>query len=336
VRIKIELFQQKIQGKMQNLVLNDSSLSEWPDVAGKTFYKINVRGNKLTQIPRLDCHVLKIDARKNMITVLPDVWPPTIEVLDLGFNYIHESAFLDMVFPPALKELWLNSNLLFHFPANLPSSLEFLSIENNRILEIFADQIPKQIEIFFCSACGIKILPPLNQFERLTKLDLGYNNLTEIPEMPPNLLELYLNNNQLINFPSSLPPKLHHIDLARNKLRNLKTIIQSSLTVINLSYNQIDDVSIALNMNSQLCSINLSHNWLTKEPIILQRDIRRRFVINVNRNWLDQAVAWNQLLVARRFQTIMWIKFCRIIARTQRIKEELLATAMHPSRWGNF
>ena len=320
---------------MQNLVLNDSSLVDMPDVTGKTFYKINVRGNKLTQLPHLDCHVLKIDARKNMITVLPDAWPPTIETLDLGFNYIHESAFLDMVFPPTLKELWLNSNLLFHFPANLPSYLEFLSIENNQILEIPADQIPKQIEIFFCSACGIKSMPPLNQFERLTKLDLGYNNLTEVPPLPPNLLELYLNHNQLTEFPA-LPPKVHHIDIARNKLRSLKTIIQSSLTVVNASYNQINDVLITLNMNSQLCSINLSHNWLTKEPIILQRDIRRRFIINVNRNWLNEAVEWNQVLVARRFQTNMWIKFCRCIARTQRFREELLATAMHPNRWGNF
>jgi Leucine-rich repeat (LRR) protein len=163
---------------------------------------------------------------------------------------------------------------------------------------------------------------------------LSYNNLTTITDLPPNLEELYLNNNQLTEFPS-LPSKIHHIDIAKNKLVTFPPVIQASITVINVSHNQITEVNTTLARNSILCSINLSNNWITKEPLINQ-SIARHFFLNLNRNFIGDEIEWNQMLVARRFQTIMWIKFCRIIARTQRIKQELLATAMHPDRLGNF
>jgi Leucine-rich repeat (LRR) protein len=319
---------------MQNLVLNDSSLTEFPLIpAGKTFYKINIRENKITAIPQLNCHVLKIDARKNLITVIPDDWPPSLEVLDLGYNYIHESAFLDIVLPP-LKELWINNNLLFHFPARLPESLEFLAIDNNQILEIPADMIPKNLQTLYSSSCGLRSIPTLSDFHKLKRLDLGYNNLTMITDLPPNLEELYLNHNHLTEFPV-LPLKIHHVDVSKNKLRAFPSLIQASLTVVNASFNQITEVNTTLARNSVICSINLSYNWITKEPIIYQSE-PRRFVLNINQNFVGDEFEWNQVLVARRFQTIMLLKFCRIIARTQRFKEELLEVAMHPDRLGNF
>ena len=319
---------------MQNLVLNDSSLTEFPPIpAGKTFYKINIRENKITEIPQLNCHVLKIDARKNLITVIPDDWPPSLEVLDLGYNYIHESAFLDINLP-SLKELWINNNLLYHFPARLPESLQFLAIDHNQILEIPADLLPKNIETLYSSSCGLRCLPTLSDFHKLKRLDLGYNNLTKITDLPPNLEELYLNHNQLTKFPV-LTPKVHHVDVSKNKLRAFPPLIQASLTVINASFNQITEVNTTLARNSVICSINLSYNWITKEPIIYQSE-PRRFVLNINQNFVGDEFEWNQVLVARRFQTIMLLKFCRIIARTQRFKEELFAAAMHPDRLGNF
>jgi Leucine-rich repeat (LRR) protein len=319
---------------MQNLVLNDSSLTEFPEIpAGRTFYKINIRENKIIEIPPLNCHVLKIDARKNLITVIPDDWPPMLEVLDLGYNFLHEVAFLDINLPP-LKELWLNNNLLFKFPIRLPDSLEFLSIDHNQIQKIPADLLPKNLEILFASNCGLKYTPSLTDFHKLKRLDLSYNNLTNITDLPPNLEELYLNNNQLTEFPS-LPSKVHHVDIAKNKLSKFPSFIQASLTVINLSHNQITEVNTTLARNSIICSINLLNNWITKEPIIEQSE-PRHFFVNLNKNFLDNEFEWNQILVARRFQTIMWIKFCRIIARTQRIKQELLEVAMHPDRLGNF
>ena len=320
--------------KMQNLVLNDSSLTEFPVVpAGKTFYKINIRENKIIEIPQLNCHVLKIDARKNLITVIPDEWPPMLEVLDLGYNFIHEVAFLDINLPP-LKELWLNNNLLFNFPIRLPDSIEFLAIDHNQILKIPADLLPKNLETLYASFCGLKYMPSLTHFSKIKRLDLSYNNLTKIIDLPPNLEELYLNHNQLTEFPA-LPPKVHHVDIAKNKLSSFPPAIQASLTVINASYNQITEVNTTLARNSIICSINLSNNWITKEPIIDQSE-PRRFILNVNQNFLGNEFEWNQVLVARRFQTIMWIKFCRIIARTQRIKQELLEVSMHPNRLGNF
>jgi Leucine-rich repeat (LRR) protein len=319
---------------MQNLVLNDSSLTEFPQIpAGKTFYKINIRENKITAIPQLNCHVLKIDARKNLITVIPDDWPQMLEVLDLGYNYLHESAFLDINLPP-LKELWLNNNLLYHFPIRLPESLQFLAIDHNQILKIPANMLPKNLETLFSASCGLKYMPSLTDFHKLKRLDLSYNNLTKITDLPPNLEELYLNHNQLTEFPT-LPPKVHHVDVARNKLTAFPSFIQSSLTVINASFNQITELNTTPARNSVICSINLSYNWITKEPIINQSE-PRRFVLNLNQNFLGDEFEWNQVLVARRFQTKMWIKFCRTIARTQRIKQELLEVAMHPDRLGNF
>jgi Leucine-rich repeat (LRR) protein len=319
---------------MQNLVLNDTCLTEFPPIpAGKTFYKINIRENKITAIPQLNCHVLKIDARKNLITIIPDDWPQMLEVLDLGYNYLHETAFLDINLSP-LKELWLNNNLLFNFPIRLPDSLEFLAIDNNQILQIPADLLPRNLETLYASFCGLKYLPPLNNFNKIKRLDLGDNNLTKITDLPPNLEELYLNHNQLTEFPT-LPPKVHHVDISKNKLVTFPSFIQPSLTVINASFNQITEVNTTLARNSVICSINLSYNWITKEPIIDQFE-PRRFVLNLNQNFLGDEFEWNQVIVARRFQTKMWIKFCRIIARTQRIKHELLEVAMHPNRLGNF
>jgi Leucine-rich repeat (LRR) protein len=67
--------------------------------------------------------------------------------------------------------------------------------------------------------CKLSALPSLVGFEQLERLDVGDNELTELPPLPSSLRELYVYDNRLSRLPA-LPP-LSVLDVNRNRLERL-------------------------------------------------------------------------------------------------------------------
>uniref|UniRef100_UPI00398EC31C toll-like receptor 8 n=1 Tax=Pristiophorus japonicus TaxID=55135 RepID=UPI00398EC31C len=124
---------------------------------------------------------------------------------------IAEGSFASLI---KLQKLYLDGNYLYKIPKRLPSSLQLLSLNENKILNITKENLPNlsNIETFYLSQncyhhnpCNVPIHIEDGAFssgKKLKALTLGLNNLTSVPRnLPQNLSSLCLRGNriQIIN-----------------------------------------------------------------------------------------------------------------------------------------
>lgn len=146
----------------------------------------------------------------------------------------------------------------------LPDSLKELNCANQKnsgtrlIVEDYYDYLPKNLEIFNCSNCGLYKLPSFPQSNSLKVLNFTNNRISRfLTTILPKLIELHCSNNRLtllnaINLPSlqilnclnneievlaNLPESLTHLVVSNNRLAYLPTVLPPSLTVLICSYN---------------------------------------------------------------------------------------------------
>lgn len=68
-----------------------------------------------------------------------------------------------------------------------------------------------------------RIPPAVIDYDHLYRLDVGANQLTELPAIPMSLRELFVDDNQLLRLPS-LPP-LRVLDANRNRLIAIPALV---------------------------------------------------------------------------------------------------------------
>ena len=133
-----------------------------------------------------------------------------------------------------------------------------------------------------CSSSDISNLDGIQHFENLTDLNCGYNQLTQLPELPPNLITL--NTSHCINLSTieSLPNALEFIDCSYNQITvlpdlpsNLKQLycgvnalnslpnLPYNLTHIDCSFNNLTSLPY---LPENLAHINCSYNQITSLP----------------------------------------------------------------------
>ncbi|WP_134795474.1 T3SS effector E3 ubiquitin-protein ligase IpaH9.8 [Shigella boydii] len=102
---------------------------------------------------------------------------------------------------------------------------------------------------------------PDNLPAQITLLNVSYNQLTNLPELPVTLKKLYSASNKLSELPV-LPPALESLQVQHNELENLPALPDSLLTM-NISYNEI--VSLP-SLPQALKNLRAIRNFLTELP----------------------------------------------------------------------
>lgn len=84
--------------------------------------------------------------------------------------------------------------------------------------------------------CGLTALPrAIGSLAQLERLDVGDNQLTELPALPASLRELYIYDNQLARLPAL--PRLAVLDANRNRLAELPSL--TGIDFVYLAANQL-------------------------------------------------------------------------------------------------
>ena len=141
--------------------------------------------------------------------------------------------------------------------------------------------IPPHTWYLYLQSNGIEVLPE-DAFRNATQLkwlNLNRNKLTNegIQEGAlralPNLVHLYMEDNQLTSVPSPLPPKLEQLRLSRNRISKIPVGVfadMDSLTLLDLQGNKLQDdavTEVSLKGLSNLVQINLAKNQLGNMPL---------------------------------------------------------------------
>ncbi|KAJ7994445.1 hypothetical protein DPEC_G00249340 [Dallia pectoralis] len=224
---------------------------------------------KLTNFPALSIPELKsLSLEGNDITTLPMGafnGIPNLEWINLGKNKlttagIDPQAFKGLKF---LSRLYLDNNFLELVPTDLPTTLQELKINENKIRGIDENSFEGLNDLLTLELEG-NVLSEGNidprAFSRLSQLSylrLGRNHFRTVPQgLPQSLLEVYLENNLIEEISDSV----------FNQTINLNQI--------SLRHNRLDESRIAplawINLMN-LESIDLSHNRLYLVPSYLPR-----------------------------------------------------------------
>ena len=320
---------------MQTFFLGNCSLSFQPDLANHTARELYLNTNRLTTIfDQALPHGLEVlHAEENRIHSdgIPIIWPDTIKEIYLQKNHIQETDGIH--WPQSLVILNLSCNPLLYFPSILPDTIEKINLDYTLIRKI--ENIPTHLKELRINESKLRRLPhvlpndleileakynslsykslPSSWGTSLRYLNLTYNRLTQIPTNLPDTLEhLVLSQNQITGVPAHLPPNLKTLILAKNRIRKVATSYRiNRIQLVILTDNQITE-TIERTQNHWAITIDEIDNWNHEDHHTAARTIQK---------------AWNKM----KFRTGIFT-----IIKTQRLREELLATAMHPTRAGLF
>lgn len=261
-----------------------------------TFWLINSKFKSLTKIEDdnnlINLKISPLDyGSMPSSTVLLKNLPVNLKILSLSHVVITSSSLLHP-FPTKLQELKLSLvrdltsghfiyelvrhnistlttlclDTLYSINGNYYQKLDQLIVENcHRFKEIFP--LPNS-QIFLNLKFGLRHLTlnpgdPMLFPHSLTKLSVINCNLTQVPNLPPNLIEVYLSHN-LIDWTQydrvSFPKHLKRLELKNTGLKSLKVLnLPSSLSTLALEVNRIESID-NVRFPDLLCSLGLGSN----------------------------------------------------------------------------
>uniref|UniRef100_A0AAY5EUE5 Fibronectin type-III domain-containing protein n=1 Tax=Electrophorus electricus TaxID=8005 RepID=A0AAY5EUE5_ELEEL len=231
--------------------LYDNELDDFPTHLPPSLRELHLQDNNIRTLPRAALARL-----------------PLLEKLHMDDNSISTVSIEEKAFAnnPRLRLLFLSRNHLSSIPSGLPSSLEELRLDDNRISTIPTHAFRGLASLRRLFLDGNLLAnqriadDTFSRLSNLTELSLVRNSLQSPPLNLPSthLLRLYLQDNAMVHMPrSSLEGmrRLQKLDLSGNNLTTLPRGL----------FRDLDSISqLLLRGNPWYCGCNLRwlHDWL--------------------------------------------------------------------------
>ncbi|OCT85588.1 hypothetical protein XELAEV_18023759mg [Xenopus laevis] len=250
----------RFPGSRQSAVIHHPPLPSGCFISETT---VSCSNAKLKQIPAIsDPDVKSIELTDNAITAIPKEafnGMPNLERIDLTRNSLTSNGIDSQAFKSLkkLNRLYLDGNLLNHMLTELPSSLEELKLNDNKLeglkrhsMEDLTNLITLEMEGNQLSEGNVSPLA-FKPLKHLAYLRLGKNKFRTIPQgLPVSIEELHLESNEIeeiVETSFNHTKNLHTVVLRHNKLEEsridpLTWIFHKNLESIDLSYNKLYQV----------------------------------------------------------------------------------------------
>jgi len=266
---------------------------------------------------------------------LPDWWPNTLEELFLTNNCItnHDDEFL---WPDHLKVLCLSKNPLQSIPGDLPNTLEKLFVDRTEITR--TGRLPPNLKVFSAKDARLRHLPK-ELPATLEKLYLQRNFLcSQLPrDWGLNLQILNLEKNKLRRFPKNLPDSLRVLQLSYNEITSIPDKLPENLVFLSICDNKVRTVGLTKRTHPIQCVYLKNNQLITKlgeEQV--KKDIQWALSILEDENWTTAEYILSAKVIQKQYKLFRLKKILRTWKKQAQIREELLATSMHPSRAGQY
>lgn len=231
--------------------LYDNELDDFPTHLPPSLRELHLQDNNIRTLPRAALARL-----------------PLLEKLHMDDNSISTVSIEDKAFTnnPRLRLLFLSRNHLSSIPSGLPSSLEELRLDDNRISTIPTHAFRGLTSLRRLFLDGNLLAnqriadDTFSRLSNLTELSLVRNSLQSPPLNLPSthLLRLYLQDNAMIHMPRGSLDGMHRLQKLDLSGNNLTTIPRGL-------FRDLDSISqLLLRGNPWYCGCNLRwlHDWL--------------------------------------------------------------------------
>jgi Leucine-rich repeat (LRR) protein len=267
--------------------------------------------------------------------LVPSVWPDTIESLNLDYNCIHSINHVTH-WSESLRELSLDDNSLDSLPHRFPRSLETISIINCNLKKLYAlPSTLKNLRATYNFINAVGLLPYELQYVHFAHNMLRSSAIFR-HRLPPNLKVLQLDYNYITWLPSTFPDTLETLNVSNNNLTEFKCMIPPRLKLLILNNNRIREFQPSWpSPMQQVITVYIQNNCITSNLVKLDRP-NRGITIYQEDNWNKVIHGFYVKMIQYAFVRYTLKKGIRSWARIAKLREELLAMAMHPDRVGQF
>ena len=185
-----------------------------------------------------------IDISRKKIKSLNDLIQDDNEVLtmDCSYNYLLEISQLSLMI-----------------------NLKSISIRNNFIKNIDVLNCLNYLVTIDCSKNKISSML-LDKVTTLTYFDCSYNHLSDLSNLPVNIMKLICKNNKLKNINISELKNLYHIDCSYNMLNSINMIQNTKLGFIYCKNNFFDEIHDMDYIEHLINHVDISNNFIRKLP----------------------------------------------------------------------
>lgn len=191
--------------------------------------------NSISQVQNFPAQVRFLDISYNRLTSLLPLGD-SLTHLDISFNQFDS---LNIIGADNLDTLFAQNNSIEHIQS-LPYRLKFLNVSENLLTTLSA--LPFSIQTLWAEFNQIDSINRLNQLVNLKQLQLSYNQLSMLPNLPNNLEELYISNNDLTSLPA-LPAALKTVYFNGNQISQWPNF-GNSIRMINAADNQLTSINV--------------------------------------------------------------------------------------------
>lgn len=236
----------KFAPKIKKVDLSDNYLTEFPSFP-MTINEINLKGNQIKKLPELIIlllDLLMLNVADNEITYIPSL-------------------------PPQLRSLNTNGNKITQYNDCELRDLSKFQTMNNELIKFPGFHSNQATDIYFSYNHISKF--DLQYFhQKITKVDLTSNDITEIPVKLftfPKLTILILARNKITTIPNEIGnSQIVSFNISNNPLTELPAQWPPTLSSLVASYCGIKAVPPSLIANQCLQHIYLAGNELTEVP----------------------------------------------------------------------
>lgn len=130
-----------------------------------------------------------------------------------------------------------NMSTLTDWPATFPCNLQGLRIERCTSLRKFPQNLPSTVEFIKINDTKICEIPQnsIAHLNMLEELNLYMNGIEKFDLiLPQNIISLHLNYNCIVEFSSELPDALKYINLSYNQLKHVPNAIMQKINALTL------------------------------------------------------------------------------------------------------
>lgn len=274
-----------------NVFLHHNSIENIDNFLNSFTILVDLSFNEIKELLDLPPFLITLNVSNNKIKKINPINSENIKTINFSMNFIEKVPFINC------DELHFSFNRISLLDTQILNKITVIDVSSNNLT-----QIP--IEIFMIPTINsimaafnhIHSIPENISDSTVKKLDLSFNPISQISELPLNIENFILNYCQLSEIPSFLSnyKELVEISFVGNRIQSIENSIPKQIQKLNLSNNELNGFSHSKIILKNLRYLDLSMNSFTDfSGLFNNAKFPNLFYLNLSSNPVKQNLTFS-------------------------------------------